>query len=104
MIDGEYTCGDVRCRENPGLADPEKGKLAGGPPGLPAPASSFDLGDRDRPVLGVGELAVRLLLLVSASDFLGFLFTGSPLSELKRDDTPPALLLDWMRLASSPSL
>ena len=20
MIDGEYTCGDVRCRENPGLA------------------------------------------------------------------------------------
>jgi len=36
---------------------------------------------------------------------LGFLFTGSPLSLLwpKRDETLPALLLDWMRLASSPS-
>ena len=50
------------------------------------------------------EAALGLLLSVSL--FLGFLFTGSPLSLRwpKRDETLAALLLDWMRLASSPSL
>ena len=44
-------------------------------------------------VLGVAELAGRLLLLLlSVSDFLGFLFTGSPLSLGRWSELDPDLL------------